>query len=163
MPRYIEHRDSQGRLTIEVNDHKWWLIPLYALFGVGLLGEVLFDDSLGIPRGVGIAVSVLMAIGGVVHYFISRKEMRVLINPVSQKVAIGTGTRLRMVPMETVTGAVACREERQSGGDKWIERRVELMLRGGGRLALIEEWVEDFNDEDCQKMAVRINAALKAR
>ena len=160
MPRYIEHRDSQGRVTLEVNDRKPWLIPLYALIGAGLLGEVLFDDQLGIPRGWGIAAVILMGVGGVVHYFISRKEMRVLINPVSQKVAIGSGSRVRLIPLETVTAAIVIREERKSGGDTWIERRVELMIRGGGRLPLTEEWTE-FNDSDCQKMATRINAALR--
>jgi hypothetical protein len=160
MAGYIEQRDSQGRLTLEVNDKKPWLLLFYPVLSAGLLGEVLFDDSLGIPRGWGIAVSILFGIGGVVHYFISRKEMRVHMNPVSKKVAIGGGASLRLVSYDLVTGAVVMREERQSGNDKWIERRVELLLRGGGRLALMEEWAE-FNDSDCQKMAARINAALR--
>ena len=160
MPRYIEHRDSQGRVSIEVNDRKPWLLVFYAAFGAALLAEVLFDDSLGIPRGWGIAAMIVMGIGGAVHYFVSRKEMRVLINPVSQKVAIGSGSRLRLVPLDTVTAAAVFREERQSGGDKWTERRVELLLRGGGRLPLTEDWTE-IDDKDCQRMAARINAALR--
>jgi hypothetical protein len=161
MPRYIEHRDSQGRVSIEVNDKKPWLLLFYVVFSAGLLGEVLFDDSLGIPRGWGIAAAILFGLGGFVHYFLSRKEMRVLINPVSQKVAIGSGSRLRLLPRDTVTAAVVIREERRSGGDTWTERRVELMLRGGGRVPVIEGWSESFDDADCQRMAARINAALR--
>ena len=162
MARYIERRDSQGRVTIEVNDHKPWLILVYAAFSAGLLGEVLFDDTLGIPRGVGIAVSILFGLGGVVHYFVSRKEMRVHINPVSQRVVLGDGARRRILPCDMVTAAAVFREERTSGGDKWTERRVELVLRGGGRLALMEEWAE-FDDEDCQRMAAKINAVLHSK
>jgi hypothetical protein len=158
MARYIERRDSQGRVTIEVNDHKPWLLFVYAAFSVGLTG-ILFDDDLGIPRGWGVAAAILFGIGGVVHYFVSRKEMRVHINPVSHKVVVGSGARMRILPQDTVTAAAVFREERSSGGDKWTERRVELLLRGGGRLALMEEWAE-FDDEDCQRMAAKINAVL---
>jgi hypothetical protein len=150
---FIETTDASGRTVVEMNDHALGLLSIGALMGVAW---VLVLGVSELPWAVG-GYAVFVAL-----YFLTRKHLRLVIDPARRRLTIGR----RSIPFDQIKHAelsvVQMARESGPGGGPIPFYRVEVLLRSGERVPTVRGHGQ-FPAEDCHRLMDLINNAVGTR
>jgi hypothetical protein len=147
---YSEERDAQGRATLELHDD----LPVILLVCCALSVVPLF--FFGWEAVLFVAANVLV-FGSLSTWFLfARRRMRVTVDAAARTLAVESGPHPRVLAFDEILGARLGAAARS----RTPLHRVEIALRSGGVLPLYAG-LGGFRAEGCERLADRINAALK--
>jgi hypothetical protein len=151
----VESTDSAGRTVVEMNDHELGLLSIGALICAAPVFALGFDRKV-LPWAV-LGYVVFVAL-----YFLSRKHLRLVIDPRRRRLTVGR----RSIPLDQIRhaelAAMVGAKSSGPGGAKPVFYRVEIVLRSGERVPTISGFGQ-FNEEDCHRLMDLINAAADLR
>ena len=156
---YKESIDGRGR-TVIVLEHDL-STALLACGALGFAPLFLFGWE-----SAPFVLANLMIFGALAAWFrFTRRRMCAMIDPAGRTIAFGSRERARAYAFRDVVRAQLSSQPvagtpGDSGGERRQAHRVDLVLREGGVVPLMQGFAM-FKRDDCQRMVDRINQELK--